>query len=56
MLANFIACIANSDARLEIILAAACIASHIVANIAAAAESALVAEILVITLEGKLTL
>ncbi len=41
MLANLIACIANSDARLEIILAAACTASHIiiVANIAAAAES-----------------
>ncbi len=39
MLANFIACIANSDAMLEKILAAACIASHIiVANIAAAAE------------------
>lgn len=43
MLANIIACIANSDARLEIILAA-CIASHVVfPNIAAAAESALVA-------------
>ncbi len=47
MLANCIAYIANSNARLEITLAAACIASHIiiVANIAVATKSALVAAV-----------